>query len=66
MEQMNEDFRALEQINAPLTLYKDDKADIAVQEKQMEEDLSKLKKVVYPFWFIALCINSALLVGYYY
>jgi len=32
----------------------------------MEEDLGKLKKVVYPFWFLALMVNSALLIGYYY
>lgn len=28
--------------------------------------MTKVKKVVYPFWAIALMCNSVLLIGYYY
>ncbi|CDW75160.1 cytochrome c biogenesis protein [Stylonychia lemnae] len=65
VEEMNKDIKALESIERPLTLYKDEKAMIAEIRKKQDESLDKVKKVVYPFWTIAIIVNGILLIGYY-
>lgn len=66
VEEMNQDIKALEQIEKPLALYKDEKAQMAEIRKEQDETLEKVKRVVYPFWSIAFVINGLLLIGYYY
>ena len=63
---MNEDRKALEQIESPLALYKDQEAQIAEVKKNQDETLKKAKKVYYPFMTVAIIINSLLIIGYYY
>jgi len=39
---------------------------LAAVEKVKEETLKSVKKVVYPFWTVAIIFNSLLLIVYYY
>lgn len=63
---MNQDIKALEYIEKPLALYKDEQTQLAEQRKQQDDTLKKVKKVVYPAWSIVFVINGILLIGYYY
>ena len=66
VEELNKDQKALEYVASPIALYKDEKAMAAVVEKEQEETLSQVRKVVYPFWTICFIVNGLLLIGYYY
>ena len=66
VEDMNEDRKALEQIESPLALFKDQEAQIAEVKKKQDESLKKVKKVYYPMMTFAIIINSLLIIGYYY
>ena len=47
-------------------MYKDEKQMATEIKKEQDESLKQVKKVVYPFWTVALLVNGCLLVGYYY
>jgi hypothetical protein len=64
--EMNQDRKALVHADSPLQLYKDEEAMLAEVHKAQDEDIAKIKTVVYPFWTIAFFCNSLLLIGYYY
>ena len=66
VDEINQDIKALEHIEKPLALFKDEKAQMAEVIKEQEETLNKVRRVVYPFWSIAFVINGILLIGYYY
>ncbi len=66
VDEINQDIKALEHIEKPLALFKDEKAQMAEVKKEQEETLNKVRRVVYPFWSIAFVINGILLIGYYY
>ena len=66
VEEINKDQQLLQYVEKPLVLYQDEKAALAEIQKEQQESLKQVKKVVYPFWTIAMIFNSLLLIGYYY
>lgn len=66
VEEINKDIKALQYIEKPLQLYKDEQAMLAEKLKVQDESLKSLKKVVYPFWSILIVVNGLLMIGYYY
>jgi curved DNA-binding protein CbpA len=65
VEDINKDLRALEQIERPVALYKEEKQDIAERLQKQDESLNKLKRVVWPVWAVVILVNSLLMIGYY-
>ena len=65
VEELNKDLRAIEQIDRPLTLYKSEQEVELARQEKVEKDLKSVKRFVYPFWTIAIVINSLLIIGYY-
>ena len=66
VDDINKDLKAIEHINQPLALYKDEQAQVAEIKKKQDESLKKVKKVVYPFWAIAFAVNAVFIISYYY
>ena len=48
-----------------MVLYKTEKEIELARQEKVESQAKTLKKFVYPFWTIAIIINSLLLIGYY-
>eukprot|EP00347_Sterkiella_histriomuscorum_P009334 403341609 len=66
VEEMNKDLKALEQQERPIMLYKEEKQMMEEVRKKQDESLNTVRKIVYPFWIVAIMVNSILLIGYYY
>ena len=64
VEDINRDIKALEQIERPVVLFKEEKQDIAERIQKQDESLTKLKRVVWPIWAIVIFVNSLLMIGY--
>lgn len=61
---MNQDLKALEQIEKPITLYKEEKQEVAERIQRQDESLKKVKMIVWPIWTVVIIVNSILLVAY--
>ncbi|CAI2374975.1 unnamed protein product [Moneuplotes crassus] len=66
VEDINRNYKQLENVEKPLQVYKTEKEMIIEKKKQQDVQISKAKRYVYPFFGIAFVINSILLIGYYY
>lgn len=64
VDHINQDLKALEFQDKPLTLYKDEQATLAEVRKKQDETLAKVKKIAWPFWFGVFVVNTVLLIGY--
>ncbi|TNV86325.1 hypothetical protein FGO68_gene2055 [Halteria grandinella] len=64
VEDLNKDLKAIEQMEKPLQLFKDEAAQVAAIKKQQDESLQQVKKVVWPLWAIFITFNSILMYAY--
>jgi hypothetical protein len=64
VQDMNQDLKALEQIEKPVALYKEEKQEIAERMQKQDESLKKVKMVVWPIWTVVIIVNSLLLIAY--
>lgn len=64
VEDMNKDLKAIEQIERPVQLYKDEEAQMAEIKREQDESLNKVKRVVWPLWAIFITFNSILMYAY--
>ena len=64
VEDMNKDIKALEYIEKPLILFKEEKEMIAERVKKQDESLKKVSKIVWPMWTLIFFINTALGIAY--
>lgn len=65
VEDINQDLRALEQIEKPVALFKEEKQEVAERLQRQDESLKKLKRVVWPVWAVVIVANSLLMLAYY-
>lgn len=64
VEDFNKDLKALEQIEKPVMVYKEEKQMMAEKEQKQEETLKKVSRVVWPMWTLIFIINTALAIAY--
>ena len=64
VEDMNQDLKALEQIEKPIILFKEEKQEMAERIQKQDESLKKVKRVVYPAWALFFLVNTLLMIGY--
>jgi len=65
VDELNKDQRAIEQIDRPIVLYKSEQEIEVARKKEVEKKATNIKRVTYPFWALAIIVNSLLMVGYY-
>jgi curved DNA-binding protein CbpA len=66
VEEINKNYKKLEQVDKPLVVYQTEQQIIESKKKQHEEIGSFIKRYIYPIIGIAFLINSLILIGVYY
>ena len=66
VEEINQNYKRLENVDKPLQVYKDDKEVVQQIIKKQDETISRARKIIYPIFGIAFLINSLILIGIYY
>ena len=66
VEEINRNYKQLEQIDRPMMIYKSEKEMVAEKIKEQDETISTFKKYFYPIVAFAFVVNAIILIGVYY
>lgn len=66
VEEINQNYKMLENVDKPLQIYKSEKDLVTEEIKRQDETISKARRVIYPIFAMALFINSLIIIGIYY
>ena len=66
VEEINQNYKRLENVDKPLQVYKDEKELVQEKIKEQDESLKKARRYIYPAFGIAFIINAMIIIGVYY